>query len=144
MGMIIKDVSEYLKSHDIKPSYQRMKIFNYLITKKNHPTVDQIYKELVEEIPTLSKTTVYNTLKLFVDKKIAIIITIEENETRYDADISLHGHFKCTECGQVYDVNIEVPESFGEGLKKFQIDEEHIYFKGICEECLKKRNGSKI
>lgn len=138
MTMIIKDVSEYLKSHDIKPSYQRMKIFNYLITKKNHPTVDQIYKELVNEIPTLSKTTVYNTLKLFVDKKIAIIITIEENETRYDADISLHGHFKCIKCEQVYDVNIKAPESFGEGLEKFQIDEEHIYFKGICEECLKK------
>ena len=33
----------------------------------NHPTVETIYKELIDEIPTLSKTTVYNTLKQFVN-----------------------------------------------------------------------------
>ena len=39
---------------------------NYLITKRNHPTAEMIYLELVNEIAGLSKTTVYNTLNLFV------------------------------------------------------------------------------
>ncbi len=91
----IGKVDEYLSSNGIKPSYQRIKVFDYLITNKNHPTVDKIYKELVGEIPTLSKTTIYNTLKLFHEKGIILIINIEDNETRFDADISNHIHFRC-------------------------------------------------
>ena len=54
------DIGNYLKKHNIKPSYQRMKIFQYLLDNHNHPTVDTIYRALCTEIPTLSKTTVYN------------------------------------------------------------------------------------
>jgi Fe2+ or Zn2+ uptake regulation protein len=133
----IDNIGEYLKSHEIKPSYQRIKIFEYLLQDKNHPTVDMIYKALVGEIPTLSKTTVYNTLNLFIEKKIALVIVIEGNETRYDVDMGLHGHFKCTHCGKLYDVDID-PENINfESLNDFQINEQHLYFKGICEECLK-------
>lgn len=139
MKVNIENIGEYLKSHDIKPSYQRIKIFEYLVEHKNHPTVDMIYKSLVGEIPTLSKTTVYNTLNLFIEKKIAVIIVIEENETRYDADIDLHGHFKCETCGNVIDIAIS-PESINfDGLNNYQINEHHLYFKGICKNCLEKK-----
>ena len=88
----MKDISGYLRENNIKPSFQRIKIFDYLVTKKNHPTVEMIHKELVKEIPTLSKTTVYNTLNAFIEKKVVHIIVIEENETRYDAILGDHGH----------------------------------------------------
>lgn len=138
MKLNIKNIGEYLKSHDIKPSYQRIKIFEYLIEKKNHPTIDTVYQELVKEIPTLSKTTVYNTMNLFLEKKIVILIIIEENETRYDADVSVHGHFKCVKCNVVYDLDMDLNNIDMTTLKNFQINEHHIYFKGICESCLKK------
>ena len=110
MKVYIENIGDYLKSHDIKPSYQRIKVFEYLMQHKNHPTVDMIYKSLVDEIPTLSKTTVYNTLNLFIEKQIAVVIVIEENETSYDVDINFHGHFKCETCGCVLDVDID-PEN---------------------------------
>lgn len=139
MKLKVEDIGAYLKSHDIKPSFQRMKIFEYLITHRNHPTVEMIYKTLVKEIPTLSKTTVYNTLNLFVDKKIAIVIVIEENETRYDADMEIHGHFKCEECSAVYDIDVEAEKIQIKSLDNFQINEHHLYFKGICDKCLEKK-----
>ncbi|MCB0402432.1 MAG: transcriptional repressor, partial [Flavobacteriales bacterium] len=64
------DFAHHLSSNNIKPSVQRIKIFEYLHENRQHPTVDTIYKDLVGHIPTLSKTTVYNTLKLFVDNGI--------------------------------------------------------------------------
>ena len=137
MKLNIEKISSYLKSHDIRPSYQRMKIFEYLIVNKNHPTIDMMYKSLAPEIPTLSKTTVYNTLNLFVQKKIAIVILVEENETRYDADTSIHGHFKCDECGEVSDLNIGMDKINIPELNNYQINEHHLYFKGLCKECLK-------
>lgn len=136
MKMNIENIGEYLKSHSIKPSYQRIKIFEYLLNNRTHPTVDEIYQALVKEIPTLSKTTVYNTLNLFVNESIALLITIEENETRYDADTSIHGHFKCEKCGQVYDFDADVTNLVIGELDDFQINQQHIYFKGICKNCL--------
>jgi len=135
--MITKNnISSYLQENKIKPSFQRIKVYEYLIEKKNHPTVDMIYQTLVNEIPTLSKTTIYNTLKLFVEQNIVVIINIEDNETRYDADISTHGHFKCRNCGKVYDFNYTNSNLSFKDLKHFKIEKTHLYLNGICANCL--------
>lgn len=139
---MIENISQHLIKNGIKPSYQRMKVYEYLVTKKNHPTVDMIYKELLPLIPTFSKTTVYNTLELFMEKGIAIMITIDEKETRYDADTSIHTHFKCEQCLNIYDLRtnltaMDIPE-----LNEHKITEQHLYFKGICKDCLTKSKPS--
>lgn len=135
MANKIDNIGEYLRGNGIKPSYQRIKIFEFLVNTKEHPTVDHIYRNLVSEIPTLSKTTVYNTLNLFVENNIALLITIEENETRYDADTSVHGHFKCEKCGRVVDFSLDLKEAAVENLTGFQINQKHVYFKGLCDRC---------
>jgi len=139
MNIQINNIGEYLKEHGIKPSYQRMRIFQYLLDYHNHPTVDVIYKALCPEIPTLSKTTVYNTLNLFVEKKIVNVIIIEENETRYDLVSMTHGHFKCQECGTIYDVDFNDQNFKEEFLEGCQVEEKHFYFKGICKNCMNKK-----
>lgn len=139
--MNIENVSKYLLENGIKPSYQRKRIFEYLLEKRNHPNVNQIYEELIDEIPSLSKTTVYNTLNLFVDKKIAQVVTIEGNEIRYDLNTpEIHAHFKCTLCQMVYDIDLEKDLSNIESLKGFQLDHQYIHFTGVCPHCLKKKS----
>lgn len=135
MVAINRNIGEYLLEHNIKPSYARIRVMEYMVEKKNHPTVDQIYSELVKEIPTLSRTTVYNTLNLFLQSNIARLVTIEDNETRYDADTSDHGHFKCSECGEIYDFNLKSGGIQEEGLNEFMIKEKNFYYKGICPLC---------
>lgn len=134
------NIGDYLKEHGIKPSYQRIKILEYMLFNRNHPTVDMIYQELSKDIPTLSKTTVYNTLKLFIEKKVAIVITIEENETRFDAEVSTHGHFKCISCGNIYDFDVELEGMNIKGLENFSVLDEHVYFTGICKNCEKNKS----
>jgi Fur family peroxide stress response transcriptional regulator len=130
------DISKHLISNGIKPSFQRIKVYEYLVKNRNHPTVDMIYTELVKVIPTFSKTTVYNTLELFMEKGLAIMLTIDEKETRYDADISVHTHFKCTQCSGIYDLKTDMNMINIPGLKEHKITEHHLYFKGICKSCL--------
>lgn len=69
---------DYLISYNIKPSVQRIAIMDYLLAHKTHPSIDEIYLALCKDIPTLSKTTVYNTLKLFVEHGAALMLTIDE------------------------------------------------------------------
>lgn len=133
--MYIENIGDYLKLNNVKPSYQRIKIFEYLYNKKTHPTVDEIYKSLSSEIPTLSKTTVYNTLNLFIEKGLVNLLTIEENETRYDINTGIHGHFKCNCCGKLYDFPIDITKLVGQEIKIYDVEEYHIYLIGVCKNC---------
>lgn len=125
--------AEILKSNNIRPSVIRVMIYDFLRSTDAHPTADEIYLELLPKVPTLSKTTVYNTVKLFADSGISKTITIDKNQVRYDADISMHGHFFCEECGTVYDFGIDFDI---EGvLEGFDINFKEVYYGGKCRKC---------
>ena len=64
------------------------------------------------------------------------IITIEDNEVRYDINTDDHGHFKCESCGKIYDFNIDFGRAEYDELRGFYIKEKDIFFKGICSKCL--------
>lgn len=134
-NMTIQEIKEHLVNNGMKASLPRVKIYEYLITYKSHPTVDEIFNSLNEELLTLSKTTVYNTLNLLVENNLAIQILIEDNEVRYDADVSNHGHFKCLKCEKVYDFNYNMPEHLIDDIEGFIPEEYHLYIKGICKTC---------
>lgn len=138
MQNTIENVGDFLKSNEIKPSYQRIKIFEYLMNSKSHPHVDDIYRALINEIPTLSKTTVYNTLNLFIEKGIIHMITIDGTEVRYDADLTDHGHFRCESCGRVYDFKVVMREVETDLPDGFIINQKDLYFRGTCPICQKK------
>lgn len=131
-------IAEELYSHGIKPSYPRMQIYKYLQDKRNHPTVDSIYTHLVREIPTLSKTTVYNTLNLFIEADLVNSLNLDENEKRYEITIDDHSHFKCVKCREIYDIPYDNINLLPKEYKNFTIQEKQIFLKGICEKCSKK------
>lgn len=128
-------VGDFLREHSIKPSYQRVKIYEFLLDSHDHPTVDNIYTALSESIPTLSRTTVYNTLKVFIEKGIASSINIDDTETRYDAITESHGHFKCQSCGEIFDIKVDFSSAIKEELPEFDITEQHLFIYGICDKC---------
>jgi Fur family ferric uptake transcriptional regulator/Fur family peroxide stress response transcriptional regulator len=109
----------------------------YLLENMTHPTIDQIYNDLVRDVPTLSKTTVYNTLKLFYDRKAVIALFIDEKNMRYDGDTTDHAHFRCKRCGMIYDVPLEkkdIPPF--RGTSDLCPDGAQVYFSGICKKCM--------
>ena len=130
-----KALGERLIQKNIKPSFSRLRVMEYLMTERNHPTVDDIYRELVEEIPTLSKTTVYNTLALFEDARLVRRVATDGNEARYDAFVEDHGHFRCDSCEKIFDFSIRLEEADEEGLDSFDIRERNIYYQGLCPQC---------
>jgi len=138
--VVIENISQHLQKNGIKPSVQRIKIFEFLKNSREHPTVEVIYSALSPEIPTLSKTTVYNTLRLFQEKGIVHIVNIEDNQTRYDWDTSFHGHFKCVVCGSVSDFRVDISMINFTELDGYQINETHYYIKGVCKECINDLN----
>ena len=134
------NIREFLEAKGIQPSFHRIKIYEYLLSKRNHPSVDEIYQELYNQIPTLSKTTIYNTLNLFAEKGLVTVLTIDGKETRYDAITESHAHFKCILCGRVYDVDVESDIFKIDNVDGHEVQEAHLYFKGVCKNCQNKRS----
>ena len=121
----------------IKPSLQRMAVMDYLMTHRTHPTAETIYNDLSPSIPTLSKTTVYNTVKLLAEHNAISTINIDEKNLRYDGNISKHAHFRCKNCACIYDVPItglDISHS-EEDMENFTVSETQIYYKGVCKNC---------
>lgn len=129
-----------LKQKNIKPTYHRLKTLEYIVENiGTHPTAEMIYDALKGEIPTISMTTVYNTMNSFLDKGLVTSVIITGTEVRYDYNKSYHHHLQCRKCGKIFDIDVKCP--FATGEKKLvnghKIEEVHGYFKGICRNCSK-------
>lgn len=124
----------------MKPTHQRIVILDYIYKHKTeHLTAEKIYEALVKKMPTLSLTTVYNTLSSFLKAGLVSAITITGTEVRYDIAATPHHHFLCRECGKIIDVDIRCPVARRKNIRGCKIEEVHGYFKGLCKECVKKQ-----
>ena len=132
----MEEIKELLKEKGINPSIQRIRIFKCLMGNSDHPTAKDIYKKISKEIPTLSKTTVYNTVKLFADKGILRTIKIKDGEARYDINLHLHPHFRCKKCDNLFDLkNKKLMIKEKEETEGHLIEEKCVCYWGICKNC---------
>lgn len=131
-----------LMERGIRPSMQRLAIMDYLINHPIHPTIDDVYQALSNKMPTLSRTTVYNTLRMLSENQAAQMITIDEHRVCYDGNVESHVHFYCKKCGKIIDLfGEQAPKLEGEKTVEGNIiQEEQLYYKGICAKCAKKLN----
>ncbi len=143
MSVSIQVIKDQLVRKGIRPSYQRIKVLEYLHQNKGHPTVDEIFNFLSPDIPSLSKTTIYNTLHAFVEAGLVRLVNINDDEMRYDILLSDHGHFQCEACGTIFDFAVDIDRIPIDGLNRFEINEKNVYFKGLCPNCLSQQKTRK-
>ncbi len=134
-----REQAALLQRCNIRPTYPRIKVLAYLMTGRAHPTADEIYSSLVREIPSLSKMTVYNTLKLLAQAKLIRVVNIGDKELRYDAIMTKHGHFKCDSCGVICDFPVDSDAIAVEGLDGCTITEKDVLVRGLCPQCTGKQ-----
>lgn len=135
-----KEAYDSLVSAGLRPSMQRLAILDYLLKHRTHPTIDDVFSGLVSQVPTLSRTTVYNTLRLLSGHHVAQMITIDDHHVCYDGDTRPHVHFLCRKCGKVYDLfDVPAPTLSGKlNVDGHVVDEAQLYYKGICKDCAAK------
>jgi Fe2+ or Zn2+ uptake regulation protein len=109
---------------------------DYLLAHRTHPTVNEIYTDLLPQIPTLSKTTVHNTLMLFVEQKIVRHIDIDEQNARFDSVLDAHAHFRCKKCGCIIDIPLPEIKNLFPQASDILIDEAYVNIKGYCKKCI--------
>jgi len=117
-------------------TYQRMKILEYLQSVCTHPTAEQVYTAVKKNIPTVTLATVYRNLNLLAEQGKILRLEINK-EYHYDADICMHQHYICKQCGMITDIfDKSLSEHALNKTKKiFSADSVIIIFSGICKTC---------
>jgi len=131
----MEQYKDMLLDYGIKPTLQRIMILDYLDKNHNHPTADMIFSDLHKQVPTLSKTTVYNTMDIFSEKGLVTVLTFTKTEWRYEINHNFHHHFYCKQCGRIYDVESECEYQKLLVIDGHKIEEISGTFEGICKNC---------
>lgn len=126
-----------LRDHGMCPTQQRLAVYEYLLSHRTHPTADAIYRALMKNHPSLSRTTVYNTVRALAKAGLIRIVTIDAEEQHFDADIGGHGHFRCLSCGNLYDIPFPADTVHPLLPDGFSVNTWDVYTTGTCPSCQK-------
>ena len=121
---------------------QKRLVLDAVCALADHPTAEQVYAEVVQHHPSISKATVYRNLKKFCESGKIRRVGVINGQEHFDADGSRHSHFVCSACGRVLDIfEPLVGEETVAGLEEkysFSIESEDILFNGLCPDCQNK------
>lgn len=99
-----RDVAERLRRHGIRPSAQRVAVAQYVLYTDDHPSADRVWRAVRKRFPYISRATVYNTLRLFVNKGLLRELVFDGSAALFDCNVRPHHHFIDERTGRVYDV----------------------------------------
>ncbi len=155
------ELSEFLRANGLKATPQRHAVFEALHRESGHPTADDIWARVREQMPTISLRTVYQALHDLVDLGEARIVTVGAGAAQFDRNTEQHDHFVCRKCEAIFDVvssrprlmsgfpdvaDVELPATDGSGpsgarsdvvepAANFQIETAEVIFRGLCAPC---------
>jgi Fur family transcriptional regulator, iron response regulator len=97
-------VVELLRRHDINPTHQRIEIAYALFSRGEHLSADQVLAIVNDRRSETSKATVYNTLNLFLEKKLIREVIVDPNKVFYDPNTDPHHHLYNVDTGELTDI----------------------------------------
>ncbi len=126
------------REHGLAVTVQRQAVFEALLGREDHPTVDQVYAQMGKAMPGISRTTVYRILDTLAQLGLVVRICHPGSGARFDPRIRQHHHLVCARCERIIDIEddrlnrIRWPDvrAFG-----FEIHGFHVHFRGTCADC---------
>jgi len=132
------NITTIFREKKLKLTPQRIAVYKFLKSTKEHPSAEVIYKALQPTYPTMSLATIYKALKTLVAVGLIIELNVGEGNFRYDGNMVSHPHIQCISCGRVDDIDGISFANVNEDVKKYtnyEVLESKIYFYGLCEDC---------
>jgi Fe2+ or Zn2+ uptake regulation protein len=121
---------------------QRREVYEVLMEKRDHPTATEVFLRAQKRMPSISLATVYNCLETMVGNGLVKAVHVDREPTRFCANLREHGHFHCTSCGHVSDIDFS--PSRGKGWKLppgFLVTQHDVTLRGLCAGCAASPEG---
>lgn len=128
-----REIAELLREKGINPTSQRVEIAHFIYQKPQHISAEEVLNHLNKEYEKVSQATVYNTLRLFVEKNVVKELIFSSDRIYYDSNTTNHHHFLDLDTGKIYDIPaclIPGPELDKNELGNIEVEEINILIKG--------------
>ena len=99
------NLAEVLRRYGINPTHQRIEIAYALFSRGEHLSADQVLAIVNDRHSATSKATVYNTLNLFLEKKLIREVIVDPSKVFYDPNTESHHHFYNVDTGELTDID---------------------------------------
>ena len=99
------NLADELRAHGINPTHQRIEIAYALFSRQEHLSADQVMAIVNERHSETSKATVYNTLNLFLEKKLIREVIVDPSKVFYDPNTEPHYHMYDLQSGRLTDID---------------------------------------
>jgi len=103
----VREITELLRETGIPATLQRVEIARVILSRHTHMSADQVYVAVLEAVPDMSRATVYNTLKLFREKKLVRELIVDPERVVFDSNTEPHYHLYNAERGTLIDVSAD-------------------------------------
>jgi Fur family transcriptional regulator, iron response regulator len=107
------NLTEVLRRHSVNPTHQRIEIAYALFSRQEHLSADQILAIVNDRHSETSKATVYNTLNLFLEKRLIREVIVDPNKVFYDPNTEPHHHLYNIDTGKLADIDASSIEISG-------------------------------
>jgi Fur family transcriptional regulator, peroxide stress response regulator len=133
----INVVVETLKDKGLRVTPQRCAVYANLLSRTDHPTVEQLLRDLNQSFPISSQATVYSSLQALQNAGLVREVLLEEGVSRYDANVTPHHHFRCRCCGSIEDISWStLPPLSLLGLRPgLKVEGYEVTVNGVCDHC---------
>lgn len=120
---------------------QRELVLQAVNEMRRHVTADEVYEFIKQEHPRIGRGTVYRNLGNLVQDGLIRRVEVPEGPDRFDFTRKEHYHVRCVECGEVFDVDMDVIPDIEKRIRDthgIEFISYDISFKGICPTCREK------
>lgn len=135
----MEEMLSKLKGRDFRITPQRLAVLGILTTSTDHPSVDDIYRQVLPQFPTTSLATIYKTVALLKELNEVLELGFPDGSNRYDGNNPApHPHVICTRCKKIMDpelVSIEELRKEMNDKTGYKIINHRLDFFGLCPEC---------
>ncbi len=117
---------------------QRAAVFDYLGRANHHPTAEEVFLAVKQELPKISLATIYKNLEALVACGAASKLNSGDGAARYDIRTDHHYHSRCLKCGRITDLEPEADRQLLRLVKPpkwFKVEDYRVEILGYCKGC---------
>jgi Fur family peroxide stress response transcriptional regulator len=126
-----------LHARGLRVTPQRRLIYSLLAEKTSHPTVEAVHEAVLAVLPTVSLRTVYQALHDLDAMGEIGLVQVGDGPLRVDTRPDRHAHLRCTKCGRLHDVDVDLSGLVLpiEQQRGFAVEGAEVIFSGCCPLC---------
>ncbi len=130
------DYEEIIRAAGHRVTPQRVRILDAVCEAGGHTTLGEVYARVH---PSIDRSTLYRTLKLFVDLGLVVSADTGGGEIYYEIPKPQHHHhLVCRRCGKEQEIEHTLLQPMFEQVDMayhFHVDTDHLVLFGTCAAC---------